>query len=179
MMDHNAIFDELDNVSDQNAIKGEPKIVELKTGIDPLFFAETMTTDVELTDAIFDLIDNSIDAARNIIISSGDYDQDEYGLPSNYSEYEIRVDLSSQEIIVADNCFGIDSDSIEDGAFYTGRKSSHKYGIGYYGLGLKRALLKAGNSFSIQSDNGNNLYVADFSYEMLSGDKEKGWWFKK
>lgn len=173
MMDHNAIFDELDNVSDQNAIKGEPKIVELKTGIDPLFFAETMTTDVELTDAIFDLIDNSIDAARNIIISSGDYDQDEYGLPSNYSEYEIRVDLSSQEIIVADNCFGIDSDSIEDGAFYTGRKSSHKYGIGYYGLGLKRALLKAGNSFSIQSDNGNNLYVADFSYEMLSGDKEK------
>lgn len=50
MMDHNAIFDELDNVSDQNAIKGEPKIVELKTGIDPLFFAETMTTDVELTE---------------------------------------------------------------------------------------------------------------------------------
>ncbi|MGT0148890.1 hypothetical protein ACT691_00640 [Vibrio metschnikovii] len=38
--------------------------VIINTGIEPSFLAETLTTDIELTDALFDLIDNSIDAAR-------------------------------------------------------------------------------------------------------------------
>ena len=43
--------------------------VTIKTGIEPSFLVETLTTDIELTDALFDLIDNSIDAARDKIIS--------------------------------------------------------------------------------------------------------------
>lgn len=167
MTDKDNIFDNLDTQDINSSISGHFKEVELKTGVDPLFFAETMTTDVELVDAIFDLIDNSIDAARNNIISFENYSKDDIGLPNNYSNYEIKIDFSSDRIAIADNCLGIDSESIEDRAFYTGRKSNHKFGIGYYGLGLKRAFLKAGKSFSIQSDNGKDLYVADFSYDML------------
>lgn len=173
MANKHDIFEKLDIENINNNIIGNSEEVELKTGIDPLFFAETMTTDVELVDAIFDLIDNSIDAARNNIISSEEYSKDDIGLPNNYSNYEIKIAFSSDRIAIADNCLGIDSKSIEDRAFYTGKKSSHKFGIGYYGLGLKRAFLKAGKSFSIQSDNGKELYVADFSYDMLSGNKEK------
>jgi len=147
--------------------------VELKTGIDPLFFAETMTTDVELIDALFDLIDNSIDAARNIIIANSNYHTDPYGLPSDYSGYKIKLTFSKDKISISDNCQGIESEVIENRAFYTGRTSNHRFGIGHYGLGLKRALLKTGKTFSLESDNGINLYVAKFSHDVLSGDKEK------
>jgi hypothetical protein len=173
MTDHNDIFSELDIEVNEDHATGQFEEVELRTGVDPLFFAETMTSDVELMDAIFDLVDNSIDAARNIIISDEKFTKDQYSLPDNYSGYEIKIDFSDKKISIADNCLGIDSDTIENTAFYTGKKSNHHFGIGHYGLGLKRALLKAGKTFYLKSDNGKDLYISRFSHDVLSGDKEK------
>ncbi len=62
--------------------------VVINTGIDPLFLAETLTTDIELTDALFDLIDNSIDAARDKLLLQPDLKYDNYGLPADYSGYD-------------------------------------------------------------------------------------------
>lgn len=166
------IFEEMDVEVGEVMQGGDFQSVNLKTGVDPLFFAETLTTDVELTDAIFDLIDNSIDAARNIIIGDGDYERDAYGLPCDYLGYEIRISLSSEKISIADNCYGISSDVIENLAFYTGKKSSHQFGIGHYGLGLKRALLKAGEEYFLRSGNGEFVYESEFSPEALSGNQE-------
>lgn len=143
--------------------------VKLRTGIDPNFLADTLTTDIELTDALFDLIDNSIDSARNEI-TSNDYKKDERGLPIDYSGYVIKVRFSRDSIVVEDNCIGFGSETIENDAFYTGKRSNHKFGIGHYGLGLKRALLKAGQTYGLITDNGQFLYKSKFTQSSFSSD---------
>ncbi|QQA60913.1 ATP-binding protein [Aeromonas caviae] len=80
--------------------------VTIKTGIEPSFLVETLTTDIELTDALFDLIDNSIDAARDKILSEHNVKFDDYGLPADYSSYKIILRFTENSITVKDNCSG-------------------------------------------------------------------------
>ncbi len=145
--------------------------VKLRTGIDPNFLADTLTTDIELTDALFDLIDNSIDSARDEIIK-GDFEKDSRGLPSNYSGYSIKLRFTSGSITIEDNCTGFGTSTLEENAFYTGLRSNHKFGIGYYGLGLKRALLKAGSTYGMITDNGDYLYKSNFKTHSFASDGE-------
>lgn len=149
--------------------KEHREIVRLKTGIDPRFLADTLTTDIELTDALFDLIDNSIDAAREQILT-GSHETDSRGLPSNYSGYEIKLRFSRESILIEDNCTGVGTQALEENTFYTGRRSNHKYGIGYYGLGLKRALLKAGSHYGMITDNGDYQYKSRFDMAAFASD---------
>lgn len=144
----------------------------INTGIEPLFLAETLTTDIELTDALFDLIDNSIDAARDQILRQKSVKFDSYGLPADYSGYHIRLRFSSNSITVKDNCSGFDEDTLTNSAFITGKRSNHQFGIGHYGLGLKRALLKAGRSFGLVTDNGVARYRALFDSVSFSGNEK-------
>lgn len=145
--------------------------VVINTGIDPLFLAETLTTDIELTDALFDLIDNSIDAARDKLLLQPDLKYDNYGLPADYSGYEIRLRLSTNTITIKDNCSGFDEETLTNSAFITGKRSNHQFGIGHYGLGLKRALLKAGSNFGLITDNGISRYKAIFTSSSFSGNE--------
>jgi hypothetical protein len=137
--------------------------VTIKTGIEPSFLVETLTTDIELTDALFDLIDNSIDAARDKILSEHNVKFDDYGLPADYSSYKIILRFTENSITVKDNCSGFNEKTLTDTAFITGKRSNHQFGIGHYGLGLKRALLKAGEKFGLVTDNGASRYRAIFS----------------
>ncbi|MGE4765333.1 ATP-binding protein [Yersinia enterocolitica] len=143
--------------------------VKLKTGIESSFLEETLTTDIELTDALFDLIDNSIDAARNNILKNK-YEKDTFGLPSDYSEFHIKLRFGLDSICIVDNCYGFEDDSLINSAFYTGKRSNHNYGIGHYGLGLKRALLKSGSKFGLVTDNGSSLYKVVFDNKSFSND---------
>lgn len=152
--------------------------IKLKTGIDPNFLADTLTTDIELTDALFDLIDNSIDAARNEIISRG-CAKDDYGLPNDYSKFKIKLRFGSQSIIVEDNCVGFENAILTNSAFYTGKRSHHEFGIGHYGLGLKRALLKAGRTYAMITDNGDFLYKSKFNINTFSGEESESLIAKK
>lgn len=146
--------------------------VVINTGIDSSFLAETLTTDIELTDALFDLIDNSIDAARDKILLQEDVKYDSYGLPADYSGYHIKLRLSANTIIIKDNCSGFDEDTLTKSAFITGKRSNHQFGIGHYGLGLKRALLKAGSNFGLVTDNGVARYRAIFNSTSFSGNEK-------
>lgn len=144
--------------------------VSIATGIDPNFLTDTLTTDIDLNYALFDLIDNSIDAARNAL-SVRKYEKDRFGLPKSYLGYAIILRFSNDKIIIKDNCLGIEKEILINKAFFTGKKSNHEFGIGHYGLGLKRALLKAGSEFSLITDNGTNAYKSQFDAENLSGRK--------
>ncbi|WP_141561204.1 ATP-binding protein [Serratia marcescens] len=147
--------------------------VTINTGIDSSFLAETLTTDIELSDALFDLIDNSIDAARDKIFLQKNIKYDNYGLPADYSDYHIRLRFSANSITIKDNCSGFDEETLKNSAFITGKRSNHQFGIGHYGLGLKRALLKAGGNFGLVTDNGTARYKAIFNSSSFSGN-EKG-----
>ncbi|MDZ7922278.1 ATP-binding protein [Rhodoferax sp.] len=147
------------------------KEIEIKTGVNSNYLENTLTTDITVLESIFDLIDNSIDAARDHLISKN-FERDIYGLPVDYSGYKIIIRLGKKSISVLDNCLGMDESTLSLHAFRTADTSSHKYGIGHYGLGLKRALLKFGRQFSMSSDNGSIAFKMHFDSEMISGDKK-------
>lgn len=105
-------------------------------------------------ECVFDLIDNSIDAARNKMISGGAVASDEYGLPADYSGYWVDLRFSASSFEILDNCGGIDEAALTRRAFVVGSHSSHDYGIGWFGIGLKRALLRLGRRYSIKTDTG-------------------------
>jgi len=106
------------------------------------FFIEMLTKDINLSDAIIDLIDNSIDGAKKIR-------EDD-----DYSGLWIRLKISDQEFIVEDNCGGFSLESAKNYAFRFGRPSDAedvKKSVGRFGVGMKRALFKLGNQFEVES----------------------------
>ena len=122
-----------------------------------------MTKDISTLDALYDLVDNSIDAARNSIFQKENYEKDVMGLPKSYKGYKVHIDISPQSISIEDNCLGMQEEILVSSAFYVAKQSQHKFGIGQYGIGLKRSLLKMGNQYHFFIDNGEKMYESDFS----------------
>ena len=146
------------------------KTIEVQAGVSPSYLEDTMTTDISVLESIFDLIDNSIDAARDHLFQQK-YENDKYGLPNDYSDYSISIRLGKKSISILDNCLGLGETTLTQKAFKTADTSNHKYGIGHYGLGLKRALLKFGTKYAMSSDNGKIAFKMQFNNEMISGNQ--------
>jgi Histidine kinase-, DNA gyrase B-, and HSP90-like ATPase len=119
------------------------------------FFVEMFTRDISLQDCILDLIDNSIDAY--IRQSKMDLLTDllaNAAAPKHPAQ--INVQVSSASVRVDDNCGGIDIEKAKSEVFNFGHSAAGVHqltnrGLGAYGIGLKRALFKIGESFSIES----------------------------
>jgi len=147
------------------------KSVVVQAGVNPGYLENTLTTDITVLESIFDLIDNSIDAARDHLLSQN-FEADKYGLPNDYSGYKISIRLSEKSISILDNCLGIEESMLTQKVFMTAEASNHKFGIGHYGLGLKRALLKFGSQYAMSSDNGEIAFKMRFDGAMIAGNKE-------
>src|SRR5437016_4672610 len=95
------------------------------------FFVEMITRDIELQDAILDLLDNCIDGLRRIGKTKG---------RRPYRGYYAHITLSEEEFIIEDNCGGIPFDLAQKYAFMMERPSEFKNGeegtIGVYGIGM-------------------------------------------
>lgn len=83
------------------------KTIEIHAGVSPGYLENTLTTDISVLESIFDLIDNSIDAARDHLLSKN-FEVDKFGLPKDYSGYNISIRLSEKSISILDNCLGIE-----------------------------------------------------------------------
>lgn len=108
------------------------------------FFVEMFTRDIQLEQAVLDLVDNSIDGARRM--------QREEGAP--LSERWIRLTLSKDRFEIVDNCGGFSRQAAIDYAFRFGRPRklpNAPHSIGRFGVGMKRALFKFGSHFTVQS----------------------------
>ncbi len=107
------------------------------------FFVNMLVRDILLKQAIIELIDNSIDGARRIRKNN------------QYSGLKICVKFDRSKFIIEDNCGGIPLDVAANSAFRFGRpktvESSNTETTGIFGIGMKRALFKIGNNFSIHS----------------------------
>ena len=64
-------------------------------------------------------------------------------------------------------------ETLANDAFYIARQSQHQYGIGQYGIGLKRSLLKMGEQYHFFIDNGRQCYEFDFPNTVLTVRKIK------
>lgn len=107
------------------------------------FFVNMLVRDILLKQAIIELIDNSIDGARNIRKNN------------QYSGLNISIKFDNNKFMIEDNCGGIPLDVAANYAFRFGRPktvdSSNAETTGIFGIGMKRALFKIGNYFSIHS----------------------------
>lgn len=148
--------------------KRKTKTIKVESGVNPRFLEETLTQDITPLASLFDLIDNSIDAARDHLLKSKHF-LDDYGLPSDYSEYAIHIRIDKNSIRVLDNCLGMEEVVLSKKAFHIADPSEHAFGIGHYGLGLKRSLLKFGTEYAMSTDTGEIAFTMKFSNKNFGG----------
>lgn len=102
------------------------------------FFVSMLPRDIELDDAILDLVDNSVDGAMR-------QERDNLDADKPYAQYRCDLTIDNEEFLLQDNCGGI-PDEYLDAAFRLGRPLIDLDGdlptIGMYGIGMKRAIFK-------------------------------------
>lgn len=113
------------------------------------FFVEMLTRDIELSDAILDLLDNCVDGAIRSINGRG--------APADppYEGFWAKVTLNQNGFVIEDNCGGIDQDLAANYAFRMGRPDLDRDKdiptVGMYGIGMKRAIFKMGYNSQVVS----------------------------
>lgn len=132
--------------------KKPSKYISVKQGLDERFLRGILTRDISPLEAVFDLIDNSIDAARNDLLSRGATARDKFELPESYKRYRISLRITDRSFVISDNCYGMERAALQNETFIIGKPSSHPQGIGYFGVGLKRALLALGAKFAVRTN---------------------------
>jgi len=114
---------------------------------------DSLIRDISIDACIFDLIDNSIDAARETIYKF-DKSADQNKPPASYENFKIEIKTDGDQFSIIDNCGGITQDDLAKSVLRFGQRSSHKSGIGVFGVGLNRAIFKLGTLINIESDTG-------------------------
>src|SRR5579872_6705487 len=82
------------------------------------FFVSMLTRDIQLSDALLDLIDNCVDGATRQL-------KGKVNKANAYDGYEARLNLTAKSFDISDNCGGIPRDAIDD-AFLLGRPKLEK-----------------------------------------------------
>jgi Histidine kinase-, DNA gyrase B-, and HSP90-like ATPase len=151
-------------------------ISSLETGIDAsptkTFFVDMLTKDIELEDAILDLLDNCIDGIQRSIGS-----QEVTDMP--YQGFWARINFSADRFTIEDNCGGIPLEVAKTYAFRMGRpvsideKDLKINTIGTYGIGMKRAIFKMGHSSQIVSQTQDDSFRVLISPDWVNSDEWK------
>jgi len=127
-----------------------------------------LTRDIDLTDAILDLLDNCVDGVLRTVRTPSK------SLP--YSGYTVDVQFNEDQFAISDNCGGIPW-KLRDYAFRLGRHPSaarvSAASVGVYGIGMKRAVFKIGRHTLIQTQHRKDAYDVEISPQWL--DDEDNW----
>lgn len=130
------------------------------------FFIQMLTKDIKLERAIIDLIDNSIDGAKNL---RGD---------NNYEGLWVKINVSKEQFTITDNCGGFSLDVAKNYAFMFGRPVDGgqivKHSVGRFGVGMKRALFKIGKQFEVESKCAADHFQVSVNVDTWS--KQSGDW---
>ncbi len=130
------------------------------------FFVEMLTRDIELNDAILDLLDNCLDGVLRSSDNKNNLQDNNY-----YSSYCADISISSDSFSIRDNCGGIPRDTAENYAFRMGRTPTTNTGeatIGIYGIGMKRAIFKIGKEAVVHTKHLNKKYSVQIPIDWVS-----------
>ena len=131
------------------------------------FFVEMLTRDIDLVDAILDLLDNCVDG---ILRTKGKSPGEE-----PYKDFSAEITFDKSSFSISDNCGGIPQ-KFQSYAFRMGKESKDRETdspmVGVYGIGMKRAIFKIGKKCSILTQNEGFCYKVEISPEWLT-DSEK------
>ena len=115
------------------------------------FFISMLVRDISLVRSIADLVDNCIDGANRIDAP-------------DLSRLFVRIELSADRFRISDNCGGIPIEIATEYAFRFGRPPEAEglpHSVGQFGVGMKRALLKMGNHFTIESRTSTDHFIVE------------------
>ncbi|MCA3632243.1 MAG: ATP-binding protein [Methylobacterium sp.] len=133
------------------------------------FFVSMLTRDIELNDALLDLVDNCIDGAMRQ--RKGHLSEAE-----PFKGFKASLNFSSTHFSISDNCGGIPNEYIED-AFSLGRPNIKKDGdlptIGMYGIGMKRAIFKIGTKANVKSNSEDGFSEVSYSESWLDPENDE------
>jgi Histidine kinase-, DNA gyrase B-, and HSP90-like ATPase len=133
-------------------------------------FVEMLTKDIQLSRAVIDLIDNSVDGARRLRPA---IDADLTGL-------EINLELGDKHFRIKDNCGGISTEIARKYAFRIGRPKgmpTTPNSVGQFGVGMKRSLFKFGHDFEVRSKTLDEAFTVKVNVDEWEAD-ETSWGFK-
>jgi len=137
-----------------------------------IFFVDMLTRDIELDDAILDLLDNCVDG----IVRQLSVTPDEINEATPYDGFWARITATPEEFLIEDNCGGIPRDIAINSAFRLGRpdldRDKDLATVGMYGIGMKRALFKMGRRSSIISQHKGGTYRVEIPPEWLEDDAD-------
>ena len=130
------------------------------------FFVSMLTRDIELQDAILDLLDNCVDGA---IRSRGK----EMEQRNSLEGYGALIKLSKDGFSIEDNCGGIPWKIAKEYAFCMGRpeEAHSKAGsIGVFGIGMKRAIFKMGRECYVHSNHKDDSFLVSITPQWFEND---------
>ncbi|MFC1976362.1 ATP-binding protein [Chloroflexota bacterium] len=126
------------------------------------FFISMLVKDIELVRSIIDLVDNSVDGARQI-------------RDDDYTGLAIRIEFTKDYFKISDNCGGIPVDIARNYAFRFGRHDNAQsipHSIGLFGVGMKRTIFKLGRKFKVESTTATSHFVIEEDIEDWKTKKE-------
>ena len=137
------------------------------------FFVSMLTRDIDLKDAILDLLDNCVDGVLRQIGNSEPTNSEQ-----PYLNYWAKIVATSEEFSITDNCGGISKEIAIDSAFRCGRSDENSdidigiATVGMYGIGMKRAMFKMGEYSKVSSYHSDGSYHVEITPEWLKDDKK-------
>jgi hypothetical protein len=134
------------------------------------FFVDMLTRDIELQDAILDLLDNCIDGLQ----------RSHRETPPNkdrpFEGYWAKIVFNEKKFQIVDNCGGIPIDLAKRYAFMMGRPREEDDSdiptVGMYGIGMKRAIFKMGRSSRVSSQTSNEAFEVTITPKWLDDDND-------
>lgn len=131
------------------------------------FFVEMLTRDIELQDAILDLLDNCVDGVMREQKGTQHAERP-------YEGYSAKIEFDKERFSISDNCGGIPRGVALERAFRLGRPDRETDRdlptVGVYGIGMKRAIFKLGRQAVVRSNTTVNTYEVEISPEWLDND---------
>jgi hypothetical protein len=130
------------------------------------FFVDMLTRDIELEDAILDLLDNCVDGIQRTGKSANG--------AKPYEGFWAKITFSEDEFKIEDNCGGIDLEIAKTYAFRMGRPTEMPESnivtntIGTYGIGMKRSIFKIGKSSQVISQTVDDCFKVIISPAWLT-----------
>lgn len=133
------------------------------------FFVHMLVRDIELQDAILDLLDNCVDGVQRSASNRN------LGKDKPYEGYWAKITLSENEFRIEDNCGGIPWE-LHEYAFRMGPAKidvvKGRRMIGIYGIGMKRAIFKLGRDCTIETHAKDRSYRLRVSPEWMKSDDD-------
>src|SRR5690625_3860091 len=103
--------------------------IRVSTGFNQEYAKSVLTTDINCKDSLFDLVDNSIDAARIVLVGPSNATDPDF-VHESYEGFEVSIGVHENEIWLEDNCSGIGRDDIESRLLVVGEKPTQPMAIG-------------------------------------------------